>query len=243
MQHAPWPRIRALQAFSYVRELLRDPTDTSQVFRLIEVLSGPGPKHLRGRFLASRAGGRLLERRPRLLDHLRDREALSAMPEGSLGRAYLAFLSRAELTPDGLVEASEASRAGRDVDDVTAWIGDRLRDSHDLWHVVTGYRDDLLGEAALLAFSWAQTGTHGVGLLAGVAFLRAGDPDGRRLIVDGLVRGLRAAWLPVVAWEELLAEDLEVVRARLRVGAPPHYEPFWPHELPPGGMLGHRLQA
>jgi ubiquinone biosynthesis protein COQ4 len=28
---------------------------------------------------------------------------------------------------------------------------------HDIWHVLTGYRRDALGEACLVAFSYAQT--------------------------------------------------------------------------------------
>ncbi len=236
MQHAPSPAIRGLRAAQAVRALLRDPTDTTHVFRLLDAISGPSPRHLRERFIQSRAGARLLERRPRLLDRLSDREGLAALPEGSLGRAYLAFMSGDGLTPDGLVQASEVVEH-RDEDEVTAWIGERMRDSHDLWHVVTGYRGDLLGESSLLAFTWAQTGTHALGLLAAIAVVKTKDPDGRRLILDGLARGLRAAWLPAAPWEELLAEDLGEVRARLRVGPAPVYEPFFAHELAPGELL------
>jgi ubiquinone biosynthesis protein COQ4 len=237
MHTASTPRFRALRAAFAVRTLLRDPNDTAQVFQLIDALSGPTPRHMRERFTRSRTGARLLAERPRLLARLQDREALAALPEGSLGRAYLAFMMRDGLTPDGLVEASAVVDRSAEGDDVSAWIGERMRDSHDLWHVVTGYRGDLLGEAALLAFSWAQTHTPGIGVLATVAFVRVDDPDGRRLILDGLLRGVRAAWLPAVAWETLLAEDLDVVRARLRVGPPAVYEPFFAHELAPGGLL------
>jgi ubiquinone biosynthesis protein COQ4 len=238
MQLALQPRFRAFRAAKAVHTLLRDPNDTAQVFRLIEALQGPTPRHLRRRLEASHTGARLLAERPRLLERLSDRRALAVLPEGSLGRAYLAFMDRGALTADGLVAASKVVERS-DGDDANEWIGDRLRDSHDLWHVVTGYRDDLLGEASLLAFSFAQTGARGIGLLAAVAFTRMADPDHRRLLVDGLLRGLRAAWLPAVAWEELLAEDLEAVRARLRVGQPPAYEPVWAHELGAGGLLAH----
>lgn len=236
MQLALQPKLRAFRAVSAVRDLLRDPSDTSQVFRLIDALSGPTPQHLRGGFSASRTGARLLAERPRVLDRLRDHEGLAALPAGSLGRAYLDFMTKGGLTPDGLVEASEVLGPEHDGADDAAWIGQRMRDTHDLWHVVTGYRGDLIGESSLLAFTYAQTRTRGIGLLAVVAMVQASDPDVRRLIIDGFVRGLRAAWLPVVAWEEWLADDLELVRARLRVGPPPPYEPVWAHELPAGGL-------
>ena len=38
-----------------------------------------------------------------------------------------------------------------------AWMGRRTRDSHDIWHVLSGYHRDALGEACLVAFSYAQT--------------------------------------------------------------------------------------
>lgn len=236
MQLALQPKLRAFRAVSAVRDLLRDPNDTSQVFRLIDALSGPTPRHLRGRFAASRTGARLLAERPRILDRLSDHEGLAALPAGSLGRAYLDFMTKGGLSPDGLVQASAVLGPEHDGTDEAAWIGQRMRDTHDLWHVVTGYRGDLIGEGSLLAFSFAQTRTRGIGVIAAVAIMRAEDPDDRRLVLDGFVRGMRAAWLPVVPWEELLAEDLEVVRARLRVGPPPPYEPLWAHELPAGGL-------
>ena len=37
---------------------------------------------------------------------------------------------------------------------------------HDLWHVVTGYGRDELGEACLLAFTYAQNKNRGVGFIA-----------------------------------------------------------------------------
>ena len=229
---------RPLEALAALRAVLRDPDDTSQVFRLLSAMSGRTPHALARRFGLSRPGVALLETRPALLPRLRDREALAALPDGSLGRAYLDFLGADGLTADGLVEASEAGE--RAIDDGEAWIGDRLRDSHDLWHVVTGYRGDLLGEASLLAFTFAQTRAPGIGLLVAAALVRAGDPDARRLIADGFFRGVRAAWLPAVAWEQLLAVDLDEVRRRLRVGAPPHYEPFFARELAAGGLLAPR---
>ena len=36
------------------------------------------------------------------------------------------------------------------------WMGERLRDIHDLFHVITGYGRDALGELCLLAFTNAQ---------------------------------------------------------------------------------------
>lgn len=46
-----------------------------------------------------------------------------------------------------------------------AGVSGRMRDTHDLWHVLTGYSGDVLGETALLGFIFAQTGNPGVALI------------------------------------------------------------------------------
>jgi ubiquinone biosynthesis protein COQ4 len=227
---------RPVEAVRSLVAVVRDPDDTSQVFRLLEAVSGGPPPSLVRRFAASRGGAELLSDRPEVLDVLRDRARLAALPEGSLGRAYLAFMERDGLTADWLVEASHAATPHEGASP-TDYVGRRLRDTHDLWHVVTGYGGDLLGEAALLAFTHAQTFAPGIGLLVSVALVRADDPDARRLIVDGWARGARAAWLPAQAWERMLAEPLEEVRARLRVGPPPSYDPVRTSDLPNGALF------
>jgi len=224
-----------LEAARALVAILKTPQDTKQVFRLIQALSA-GPSALRTRLESSRAGARLLADQPEILHALRDTAHLERLPEDSLGRAYLAFIRPEGLSADGLVAESLAGalpRAGLD-----GYVQRRMRDTHDLWHTVTGYGPDLIGEAAVLAFTYAQTFDRGVGLLVAAGLLRARDPDARRVIVDALARGLRAAWLPGVRWEELLPLPLDEVRARLRVGPPPVYEPFHARDLPPGGLLG-----
>ena len=47
-----------------------------------------------------------------------------------------------------------------------AWFFRRVRDLHDLWHVLTGYGRDPLGEVCLLAFTYAQTRLTGLGAIA-----------------------------------------------------------------------------
>jgi ubiquinone biosynthesis protein COQ4 len=226
--------MRPLDALRAFRGILNDPDDTAQVFRIIEALEGPHPAYMLWRFRRHPDSARLLRERPRLLPHLVDRDALAALPEGSLGRAYLAFCSAEGITPDGLVAASQQAardRRGAGVDDL-AYIYDRLRDAHDLWHVVTGYRGDLIGEGALLAFSFAQTHTPGIALVVtGGWFKLAAHPD-RDQFIKGFQRGLRSAWLPAVHWETLLARPLDEVRARLRVGPPPAYAPLRTDDAP-----------
>lgn len=218
-------RIRFADAARAMKALTQNPDDTAQVFRIIEALSGNSGFRNLQRFKRTRSGAGLLRTRPELIDVLTDEAAMRALPEGSLGREYLGFLSSEGISAAGLKQASidgrryEPDRLPRDLD----FLRNRMRDTHDLWHVVTGYQGDILGEAALLAFIFAQTRNPGIGFIVATALLRGRDPVVRRLILGGFLRGIRAEWLPAVRWEKLLSLPLERVREMLRVGAPPHY--------------------
>ena len=226
----PARRLRPLEAFRAMGRLLRDPDDTAEVFRVIDALSGNSGERVFQRFRRTEAGARILAERRDLLTRLQDRAWLEAQPEGSLARHYADFMRRGAITPDGLVEASEARPSATDDPDRLR-VGARLRDMHDLWHVATGYDRDLLGEAALLAFTYAQTRNRGIGFIVAMAYwksLRAGGPfrAARRLIRQGYRRGRRAVWLPAEDWEALLPLPLTEVRARLQLDTPPQYEPI-----------------
>src|SRR5262249_3550174 len=160
---------------------------------------------------SSRAGQRILAARPDLASHLADRKALAALPDGSLGRAYLAFMEEDNLTAEFLVDASKKGGVPHEGDEVEHYVGRRMRDAHDLWHVVPGYKGDLLGEASVLAFTFAQTWAPAIGLLVGAAYLRSEEPDARRMMIDAFARGLRSAWFPAVPWEEMLAMPVDEV--------------------------------
>lgn len=228
---------RALQALG---ALLRDPDDTAQVFTLIESLSSTRtPAWIVRRLEATSGGTRLLRERPEILDRLVDRAALRGLPADSLAHAYLRFVEDEGITAEGLREASVRGESGeRDRSPEVEFIRRRLRDAHDLWHTVLGYRGDLVGEAAVLAFTFAQTRNPALGTLALLGLLKLRTPEARAVIAAALVRGLRAAWLPGQRWESLLPLPLAEVRTRLAVGAPPAYAPIRSSELRAAGFLG-----
>jgi len=227
MEHTttrPRKPVQPLRALRGIRALLRDPDDTARVFDVIDALSGNSGERLFQRFRHSPTGARILSERRDLLRILDDREPLWALPAGSLGGAYAEFATREQISGQGLADASAATRSD-DLGVERRLFGDRLRDMHDLWHVVTGYGRDLVGEAALLAFSFAQTRNRGIGFIVAVAWLKAGGDGGatRRVIVDGWRRGRRAAWLPGADWEALLTQPLGAAREQLNLGPPPNY--------------------
>lgn len=230
--------IRALRALAV---LCRDPDDTAQVFTIIESLSGRTPERVLARFAADPEGARLLRDRPDIVPVLADRARLRAMPAGSLAHAYLDFVESEGIDADGLVAASDAGERGiRPAGSDLEYLADRLRDTHDLWHALTGYRGDLRGEAALLAFSLPHTHNPGVGLIVLLGLARLHEREATRLIADAIRRGARAAWLPAIDWEALLPQPVDGVRARLGIDAPPSYVPLRSSELRELGMLDPR---
>jgi ubiquinone biosynthesis protein COQ4 len=226
---------RALKAMVALTE---NPDDTSQVFTIIESLSGHAPARMLRGFRDDANGRRLLAERPNLIAILADHERLGAMPAGSLAHAYLAFVQSEGITADGLVAASEAGELGiREAGSDLDYIASRMRDTHDLWHTVTGYQGDLIGEASLLGFSLAQTGNPGIAMIVLTGILRIRQLDAIGLIAGGTRRGMRARWLPALDWESLLPLPIETVRTLLGIELAPKYEPLRTSTLRAEGVL------
>jgi ubiquinone biosynthesis protein COQ4 len=229
MDHAAALKIPPFRPFEAVRaagRLLQNPEDTRQVFKVMAALRGRSHLRLFGRFTHSPTGKAVLADRRQLLERLQDQAALAALPEGSLGHAYLDFMLAENLSAAGLVEASdidESQGLGPDA----RLFRERMRDMHDLNHVLTGYGRDGLGELCLLAFMYRQTGNRGGALIAlmGLGKFPRG-PIGkaaRKALFEAFRHGGKSAWLPGMDWEAALGEDLQALRRRLAVPSPAAY--------------------
>ncbi|MDI1443711.1 Coq4 family protein [Polyangium sp. 6x1] len=218
-------RIELGRALRAARILAADPDDLPQVFTIIEALSGATLKRIADRMATSETGRKLLGERPDIVDVLADREALARLPEGSLGRAYLSFVERENISAEGIRDAAVRGTTGRTpLPEPVEWVHGRMRDTHDLWHAAVGYEGDVLGETALLAFSFAQTQNPGIALIIAIGLVKTlGKPEARSVILDGFRRGRKAAWLPGQDWASMLALPVDEVRRRLSLEAPPVY--------------------
>jgi ubiquinone biosynthesis protein COQ4 len=226
MPQSPTYRLRPLDALRAMRNLLRDREDTHQVFLLIDALRGKTTLRQFARFRQTETGRAVLGECRRLLERLSDRASLAALPAGSLGRAYYDFTASENLSADGLVEASRITMHALPPDGVTLFR-ERSREMHDLLHVVTGYGRDSLGEACLVAFSYAQTRLKGFAVIAffaarKIARSHSGQPV-RRAVFEAYRHGRSAGWLPGADWEALLVEPVEAIRAQFAVKPPTYY--------------------
>jgi ubiquinone biosynthesis protein COQ4 len=98
---------------------------------------------------------------------------------------------------------------------------------HDIWHILSGYHRDGLGEACLVAFSYAQTGGLGWALIAAGAAFRARNAriyPYKRAIWQGYRRGKAAKWLLGEDYERLMAEPLDAARRRLNITPATYYD-------------------
>jgi ubiquinone biosynthesis protein COQ4 len=210
-------------ALSALVGLAKDTSRTDHVFTIISALSGDTLERTYQAFRRTPYGQRLLRERPSLAARLADEKWLLSMPEGSLGREYLKFMTRSRITSDGLMAAQEAQvdpNAALEVDDARAYVADRLRDMHDLWHVLTDYGADDTGEIANLWFSVGQFGNPGMAFIAFFGMI-GGSPgillEWPRYCYRAYVRGRRAVRLVSEPIEEMLDLPIDDVRRRLRI--------------------------
>lgn len=214
-------------ALRALRRLLADKEDTVQVFEIMRALNGKSTARGYERLLTTGQGGRIAYERTELAEKLIDRQWLATFAPGTLGHAYAEFTARENLSADGLAEISRVGVSQIDIKHPYAWFGRRTRDVHDLWHVLSGYGRDGLGESCLVAFSYAQTGGLGWALIAVGAATRTRG-QGRhpyvKAIWQGYQRGRKAAWLLGEDYERLMAEPLESARRRLNITPPTIYD-------------------
>jgi len=216
------------RALGALRRLLADKDDTAQVFEIMRALSGSAPQRSYLRLIGTVEGGRIAYERVELAGRLMDRAWLARFAPGSVGAAYAAFTARENLSAQGLALESQRGLPEAEIElrHPIAWYGRRLRDIHDIWHVLTGYGRDALGELCLVAFSYPQNRSLGWALIAVGGYLRARGAAARpyrRAIREAWRRGRAAAWLPGEDYDRLLAEPLEAARRRLGLALPTAY--------------------
>ena len=247
----PEPKYRPLQALRHFGELIKDKENTAEVFRIYDCLPS---RHFvpRVRELAlSERGEHLRAREPWLPTILDDHESLRALPKGTVAHAYCDFMESEGLSAAGLV--AEADKAGRPTyPDLVQWYGHRLRDTHDLMHVLTGYGRDALGEQCVLLFTHGQNPSHGHLLLgyAGsyhIKKIRKSAAPVWKATRQAQRTGKACPALVEMSIVDLLATPLDQARAELNIPEPTWYREchrVWREEgIDPYDLLAPKEQA
>ncbi|WP_225207371.1 ubiquinone biosynthesis protein COQ4 [Novosphingobium huizhouense] len=228
-ERRPELKLRPLKAWHHFRELLKDKENTEEVFRIFESLPWRNLKPTALKFLESERGQQIRAREARLPLILDDHPRLRAMPEGSVAHAYCDFMEREGLTAQGLVDEFDKFAADKPkFDDQFVWYLNRMRDVHDLLHVLTGYGRDALGEACVLAFTYSQQPSPAhlfIGYMAGLNMKKQVKSDAPVLkaVREGQRLGKACPRLCEQSVLDLLPMPLEEARAKLNITRPVHY--------------------
>jgi ubiquinone biosynthesis protein COQ4 len=113
-------------------------------------------------------------------------------------------------------------------DDQIKWFNNRLRDTHDMNHILTGYGRDPLGEQCVLAFSYSQNHSLGFYFIAyaGGLELKRRAPSGTPIftaIREAQRNGRQAQVIGFQDIAALLPQPLEQVRKMLNIAPPSAY--------------------
>ena len=227
---APPPSpFRPFAAIKAVYRLMKNKEDTTQVFEISNALSRDSHNKLFARFAASPYGRRVIEEPVELEKILANFDRLRAMPEGSFGRTYLEFMESGGLTPDGLIEVAEESGLAMRSGEYPAYERAFMHHEtvHDVWHVVTGYNRDALGEMCLLETSRTLTYNQSFMLITFIGGLVMKKQD-RSIPIwairrEAIQNSRLMDWLPEIDFEELLPLPLSEVRERLNIPTPVKY--------------------
>lgn len=225
----PKKRRNWLKAFKHIDLLRRDNDDTEQVFKIIEALQGNANEEQFRRFLATDIGQKVINEKRSALDFLTKRDWLQSLPEGTLGKIYIDFMIREGLTAEGLRDVSYEGGFAVDKEQTEEErvFSEWNRDIHDLFHIITGYGRDPLGELSVLAVTYQQTKSLGVGFIAFMGSFEyqrvlKGTPV-VKAILQGFKIGKECEDLVAQDWEHLLTLPIEDVRAQLGLRTPTHY--------------------
>jgi ubiquinone biosynthesis protein COQ4 len=222
MHWTPLDRGRARTVLGCTARVLADSNRTLDIITVEEITAQAQLRHLVDSGVFGTTEGRaLLADRPHLADV--ELELLRGLPEGSLGREWVRFLDDHGLDP-GLTKQPTPYTD----DERCAYLMHRIRESHDLWHVLLGVGTRGHEEVLVHAFSLAQTGLPSsiaivvLGALKHMVLERRWSVL-RRDVRRAHRRGTRAAPLLAVYWEKHLERPLADVRAQY--GIEPLVEP------------------
>lgn len=156
------PRLDFPKAWDHFSKVLKDKERTDELIGVFDALPWRAVGEEAAAFLATPRGRMIFQTEPYLPDILDDHASLRQTPKGSFAHAYCDFMEAEGLTAAGLVEASGDTRNGMEMlPDAVEWYGDRLRDTHDILHILTGYDRDTLGEQCVLGFLYHQRPSPG----------------------------------------------------------------------------------
>lgn len=194
--------------------LMRDPAQTDSVFDVEDGLRNTKAAQLAVDYAKSQPGvAELFEER--YFAPVPDINALLNLPSDSLGHVYASYLTESGFDPNFYRKVP--------IDDDVTYMFMRMRQTHDIWHVVTGFGSDVNAELGLKAFEIAQVHRTLAAMLVSGGLLRTLFKTPEQL--DGLLEqvaigyrmGARAKPFLAQKWEEHWEKPLDEWRSELNI--------------------------
>jgi ubiquinone biosynthesis protein COQ4 len=197
-----------------------DPTESTPEAAIVEI--GFARSKFGRRFARWEEMVASLNRDPRTAEALRERKAfgpidvvgLAGLPDGSLGRVFADHCKARQIDPN-LIYVPPTDEVG--------WLLNHLYQTHDIWHVITGWGNDLTGEVGLGGFYCAQFGSppffgYMMALINLNVILRRSNLDEVfAAFSSGYRAGKRTEPMFGVDWDELWDVPIDDVRSRFAV--------------------------
>lgn len=205
--------------------LMLDPFHTASVFDIEDGLRHGKAQEESFSFTAQHPAVQEMIKERYLMHQVPDTEALKRLPVGTLGQRYVNHLESMGFDPDYYRKIDVKS----DIDYVLM----RIRQTHDIWHVVTSFDTHPLGEICVKAVELAQTHRPMAGAICAGGMFRYLFKEPQMFnaylesVAAGYRLGIKAKPLLAMKWEEMWERPLDDIRAELNV------RPLGPH----GGEL------
>lgn len=143
-----------------------------------------------------------------------DLEALLQYPKDSLGYAYASSLKQAGF---------QTLAAEVEIDSDTSYVENRWLQTHDIWHIITGFDTSEIGEIGLQAFYLAQFQLPLASMLIANVLISATlfQPETLSPLLSAIARGWEMGQTakPLIAqkWEEAWEKPVSVWQTELNV--------------------------
>jgi ubiquinone biosynthesis protein COQ4 len=205
-----------------VVSLLRDPGQTDSVYDIEDGLKKTQAMQVALEYIKKQPGVSEIVRE-RYLAPPPNLEQLLQLPQNSLGYIYASALTEAGFDPNFYRKVQ--------VTDDISYVFLRIRQTHDIWHCVTGFDVDVNGELGLKAFELAQTRRTMSAVLIAGGLMRTlfNTPENLDGLLNNLAIGYRmgARAKPFLSqkWEEHWEKPVEEWRKELGVELTQMYIP------------------
>ncbi|WP_107667422.1 Coq4 family protein [Cyanothece sp. BG0011] len=189
--------------------------DLEVVAKLSEVFSDLDSLKPMATFLKEHSAGKQAFKEYPCLGNI-DLNELNKLPKNSLGYCYSNHLKERGLTPLNLEQIP--------ITNDYEFILVHIRDTHDIWHVVTGFDTDIIGEIQLEAFYVKQLrfsrfwlSLLAKNLLKTTLYNIENSEKYLNAITEGWIMGSNASPLFGIQWNQLWHLPLEDIRTSLNI--------------------------